>query len=194
MSKPPDNETRRHILEAAESLFASRGYAAVKLRDIAQAVDMKHASLYYYVPGGKEQLFIEVVEHSYRRHRQGVTEAIQQAGEDLRARLYAVSDWFVTQPAIDLARMQQGDRPKISEAEMARLSTVAYDSLRLPIVEALHDAHAEGQVAVDDVDLAAMALISVIQSIRHIPGSSAAARQQIGHRLVDMMLDGWRPR
>jgi DNA-binding transcriptional regulator YbjK len=57
MTELPDNETRRLILEAAESLFSTRGYSAVKLRDIATAVNVKHGALYYYwlngISGGR---------------------------------------------------------------------------------------------------------------------------------------------
>ncbi|MBZ0309485.1 MAG: TetR/AcrR family transcriptional regulator, partial [Anaerolineae bacterium] len=52
----------------AEHLFAERGYTAVTLRDIAEAVGLRHASLYHHVPGGKEALFIEVTERTMKRH------------------------------------------------------------------------------------------------------------------------------
>src|SRR5688500_3338007 len=109
MSHPIDNETYKRILAVAEELFAQRGYSAVKLRDIAYAVDMKHASLYYYVPGGKEALFVQVMEHSFQRHQDGVTKAIEAAGQGLRQQLYAVADWFVIEVAMDLGRFHQGD-------------------------------------------------------------------------------------
>jgi AcrR family transcriptional regulator len=194
MADPMHNETRRIILSTAEDLFAARGYAAVRLRDIAEAVDMKHASLYYYVPGGKKQLFIEVMEHSFERHRDGIMEAMQAAGGDLRQQLYAVADWFITQPAMDLARMQQGDRPKLSADELSRLSAMAYHSLRTPLVDVLTQANHNATIAVGDANLAAMTLISTVQSVRHIPQTAQNDRLAIGHQIVDMLLDGWRPR
>lgn len=187
----PDNETRAHILQVAEKLFASQGYAAVKLRDIADAVGMKHASLYYYMPGGKEQLFIRVFEYSFERHQRGVIQTIKDAGPGIRDQLYAVAYWFLTQPVMSLDRMQQGDRPKISEEEVQRLSLLAYDALRMPIVEALKRAQQTDELDLEDFDLAAMALISLIQSIRSIPGTSKQSRKEIAYQLVDMLLYGW---
>ncbi len=84
----PDNETCEHILKVANELFSQRGFAAVRLRDIAAAVGMKHASLYYYVPGGKEQLFIEVLERNFHRHREGLTQAIQGPGTTFATRCW----------------------------------------------------------------------------------------------------------
>ena len=40
--------TRAAILEAAERLFARRGYAATRLEDVADAVGLKRAALFYH--------------------------------------------------------------------------------------------------------------------------------------------------
>lgn len=84
MNNRPNNATWLRILDTAEDLFAKRGFAAVKLRDIASAIGMRHASLYYYAPGGKEQLYIEVMDRVLRRHRAGLEHVIVAAGDDLR--------------------------------------------------------------------------------------------------------------
>jgi TetR/AcrR family transcriptional regulator, cholesterol catabolism regulator len=52
--------TRRLILEAAARLFREKGYAAVSLREIAQAVNMKTGSLYYHFDS-KESLVEEIL-------------------------------------------------------------------------------------------------------------------------------------
>jgi AcrR family transcriptional regulator len=36
----PNNQTYQRILEVAEALFSTRGYASVRLRDIASAIDV----------------------------------------------------------------------------------------------------------------------------------------------------------
>lgn len=194
MTDLPDNETRDHILQVAEELFAARGYSSVKLRDIAHVVGLRHASLYYYMPGGKEQLFVRVFEYSFARHQRGVMNAIETAGPSIRDQLYAVAEWFVTQPAMPLDRFQQGDRPKLSDLEVQRLMKQAYDALRTPIVSALAHAQDEGSVHLDDFDLAAMALISLIQSTYNIPNANSQVRKAIAQQLIDMLMDGWTPR
>jgi AcrR family transcriptional regulator len=195
MSDRPNNETRTRLLDAAEGLFAARGYAAVKLRDIAAAVGLRHASLYYYVPGGKEQLFIEVTERNFQRHRQGMAAAIAGAGPSLREQLHAVADWLVTQPPLDVTRMYQSDMPAIDPAQAERLSELVFDALRLPIVEALERAKASGEIVDPDLQIAALALVSLVQSIHSIPVPlDAAERRAIGRRLVDLLLDGLRVR
>jgi AcrR family transcriptional regulator len=60
--KPPSKSeaTRQSILHAAAGLFRQRGYAAVSLRDIAEAVGMKTGSLYYHF-SSKESLVEEIL-------------------------------------------------------------------------------------------------------------------------------------
>jgi AcrR family transcriptional regulator len=65
------SESRERVLQQAEHLFSERGYAAVTLRDIAAGLGIRQASLYHHVPGGKEQLYVEVTERNLRRIRMG---------------------------------------------------------------------------------------------------------------------------
>jgi AcrR family transcriptional regulator len=48
--------TRRRILEAANTLFAERGYSGTSMRDIAEHLGMTSASLYYHFPAKEELL------------------------------------------------------------------------------------------------------------------------------------------
>ncbi|MBC8161830.1 MAG: TetR/AcrR family transcriptional regulator [Roseiflexaceae bacterium] len=195
MNDIPNNATRVRILDAAEQLFAARGFAAVKLRDIASVVGMRHASLYYYAPNGKGQLYVEVMERSFRRHRQGLEAAITGAGTDLRAQLHAVAGWLVAQPPFDIIRMSQADLPTLEPAQADQLMLLAYESLRTPIVVAIERAVQAGLIGVPDSSLAAMALISLIESTHAIPAAyRTISSQEVGLQLVDMILDGWRTR
>lgn len=60
------NSTRKQeIINIASRLFKERGYNAVSMRDIAQAMDMKAASLYNHISGKQEilaTLILEVAE------------------------------------------------------------------------------------------------------------------------------------
>lgn len=50
----------QQILTGAAEVFRTKGYAESSLRDVAEAVGIDRASLYYYV-SGKEELLIELV-------------------------------------------------------------------------------------------------------------------------------------
>lgn len=65
-----DSETRNKILDTATEFFALKGYEAVSMRDIANAVGIKMSSIYHYYEG-KEALYEDVLsqfENGYRHY------------------------------------------------------------------------------------------------------------------------------
>jgi AcrR family transcriptional regulator len=54
-------DTRTRILDAARALFADRGYGGTSMRDLAEALGMTKAALYYHFPG-KAQILLALVE------------------------------------------------------------------------------------------------------------------------------------
>lgn len=68
---------RKHILDTAEYLFATRGFAATSVREIAEQVDVTPAMVHYYF-GSKKRLLQAVMEQ--------VLEPLTDALEDLQGR------------------------------------------------------------------------------------------------------------
>lgn len=133
MARTIDPATRARVLDAAEKLFTERGYAAVTLRDIAQAVGLNHASLYHHAPGGKEELYAEVMKRGLQRHHAGLQNAIGLAGNDWQAQLRAAAHWLVSQPPLDITRMRTSDMPALSKARAAEMERDVYRLLLAPV-------------------------------------------------------------
>jgi TetR/AcrR family transcriptional regulator len=60
--------TRAEILAVATAEFAERGYAGARIDAIAEQMRTTKRMIYYYF-GGKEQLFVAVLEHAYSEIR-----------------------------------------------------------------------------------------------------------------------------
>jgi AcrR family transcriptional regulator len=60
--------TRADILAVATAEFADRGYAGARINEIAAKTSTTKRMIYYYF-GGKEQLYIAVLEQAYSRIR-----------------------------------------------------------------------------------------------------------------------------
>ena len=58
-------QTAERILDAAEALFAERGFAGTTLRDVAAAVGIRNPSLYNHF-AGKDELYAAVLERGIR--------------------------------------------------------------------------------------------------------------------------------
>lgn len=67
--------SREKIMNAAQKLFARRGFEGISIRDIAQAVGMTTASLYYHFPS-KEEIFVAVHGRSLENVQREVMDAI----------------------------------------------------------------------------------------------------------------------
>lgn len=67
----PDNK-KRMILKTAANLIAQRGYYGVGINEILQACDIPKGSFYYYFPGGKNQLGVEVLRYAYENMEHGI--------------------------------------------------------------------------------------------------------------------------
>jgi AcrR family transcriptional regulator len=193
MPERTPTEARERVLDAAGRLFAQHGYTAVTLRDIGAAAGIRHASLYHHVPGGKEALFVEVTERNLRRHRAGLAQAIAGAPGDLRAQLYAVADWLLAHPPMDLVRMTHSDMPAINPAQARRLSNMAVEALIGPVQAALERAQARGEIRHHDLGLVAGGLLGMIESLHALPEMPVErSRPELAHDLIDTMLDGLR--
>lgn len=71
MTRRPNLEARRRILEAARELFASGGYEAVSMERVAARAGLKKANLFHYYPT-KEALGVAVLAEAERRYVEGV--------------------------------------------------------------------------------------------------------------------------
>jgi len=188
------NQARERVLMAAEHLFAEKGYGPVTLRQIGTQAGIHHSSLYHHVPGGKADLFVEVLARIFARHRTGLIAAIQGSAPDIRVQLYAVAKWLLTQPPIDLVRLEYVDMPELNLLQIQRLTNVAYLSLQEPIVQALAAAQERGEIQHDDYDLISGGLVGMIQSLYAVSEAVAGKpRQAMAQRLIDVFLDGLRP-
>jgi len=99
-SDGPERDTRLRILEAAERVFAERGFAVARTRDIAARAGVNVAQLHYYF-GTKDDLYTSVLRNAVARLREALTGAVGAASgpvERLRAAVGAHFDLLSTRP------------------------------------------------------------------------------------------------
>jgi AcrR family transcriptional regulator len=188
------SESRERLLDVAERLFAEKGYTTVKLKDIASALGIAHASLYHHVPQGKEQLFIEVMERHLKRHQRGLERAIATSEKGIEQQLRAIARWFLSQPPLDLVRMTQADFPLLKPENAHQLSLIGFNALIEPIAEVLEQAKAQGEITFTDVGLVTGGVFAMIQSIHLIPYAPERDAEQMAVELLGTLLMGLLPR
>lgn len=190
------SDSRQRLLDTAQALFHERGYRAVTMQDIARTLGMRQASLYYHVPDGKEQLFVEVARRSFEQHRVGLQAALDSAGHDLESQLRAAAAWFSTRPSMNLLGMMHADMPALSAANHRTLNGLAAYCLFEPIAAVFAEAIARGEIRAMAPDLLAGSFLALMDGVsyssEHQPGTPP--RHVMAEAIISLILDGLRPR
>jgi len=136
-SAPIGRPTADRILDAAEALFAARGFAGTSVRDIANAVGLNPASLYNHF-ANKEALYEAVLERGIRPLVEMLEEAAK--GETVEA------ETIITAVMEHLARTPQLPRLIHHEALSGgeRLTEVVHNWVRPLLVPAMAAAARKG--------------------------------------------------
>ena len=92
-----DRETRQQILEVARELFLSKGYKGVSMKEVAEEVQVTSAALYYHFPGGKQDLFFNIIQKMLEDWTQGAILATAHA-QGLREELIKLTQYLLTLP------------------------------------------------------------------------------------------------
>lgn len=187
------SDARQRVMDTAETLFMQRGYSAITLRDIAEELGIRQASLYYHFPEGKEQIYVAVVERAFERHRVGMEAAIDTAGPALAGQLRAIAQWFETQPRMNLSSIMHADIAALNDANARHLGQVAYACLFEPLRQAFIASNQRGDIRPVNPNVLAGTFLSVIDGLAfstHRKG--APIRAEMVDEVISVLLDGLR--
>lgn len=185
------SDAAQRVLDVAERLFMQRGYAAITLRDIAQALNMKQASLYYHFPGGKEQLFVTVVQRVLERYKVGINRALEAHGPDLRQQLMAIALWFAKQPPMNMLGLMHADIPALSQASQAELLGAVFTAMFAPIRNTFAAAQQSGIIRAVDPEMITGAFLAIMDGISYRQAhSDEIAPEIMAKEMISVLLDG----
>ena len=187
-------QVEHRVLDTAERLFGEHGFASVRLRQIADELSIKPASLYYYAPGGKQDLYCKVVERSMERHEQGMRQAVAKAGPELEARLNAIAEWVLSQPRMNLSRMMDSDMSELTNEAADRLRGRMYRAMFLPIIAVFEEARQRGEIEGPASPSLTGALIAMVQGVQFVREEQLGrSHMELVAELVTVLKRGLRP-
>ena len=151
---PRAERTRSAILEAAEAIFAERGFASTRLEDVAESVGIRRASIVYYYRD-KRELYDAVLDSVFgglREHLGRALSGTAPVAERIEDAVVAWVDYVGRRPSI--ARLilrevadasggrrevvQRQTRPFFDLIEDAILQSPDIDDARLAAVDPVH--------------------------------------------------------
>ncbi len=168
----PKKKMHEEILKLSIPLFAKTGYEGVSMRDVAVAVGLTPAALYYHF-ADKEQLYVDAVGYAFWKVTGVLKTAIEAAPTPL-AQLEAIVSVATKMLAKDrsLVRLMQWVKLDSDRQRLQKLGTTAFDELFLTIhklVGKLTPGYNAGLLA---VSIASMVVFpfEVMDTCRFLPG------------------------
>ena len=163
---------REQILERSIRLFAKAGYDGVSMRDVAVAVGLTPAALYYHF-ADKEQLYVDAVGYAFREVTGVLKSAIEAAATPL-AQLESVVGMAIKMLAKDksLVRLMLWVKLDSDRQRLQKLGTTAFDELFLTIHKLVGKLGREYNASLLTVSIASMVIFpfEVMDTCRFLPG------------------------
>jgi TetR/AcrR family transcriptional regulator len=137
--------TRAEIVAAAERLFAEQGFEATRLDDIAAAVGIRRAAIFYHF-GDKQELYAEVLDEIFRESTRALPTG-GSAAERLEASLTGWIDFVVQRPSVArlILREAANARPGKGTA-FTRAGRTSSDWFRAVIAEGIASGELEPRI------------------------------------------------
>lgn len=183
---PMDQETRRQILTKAAKLFLTKGYKGVSMKELAQAVEVTSAALYYHFPKGKEDLFTTMIQTVYIDEGVAEIEQTLAAAQDIRERLTLLTSALLRLPLDErLSTLLRDARENLKDPEHQQVILSLLNRLRQRVTGVFQAAHEAGMIRADLPVNALVALyMGMLRESKSLPGTDPATF------LVSILFDG----
>ena len=175
---PPASDVRQQILQAATRLFINHGYHGLSMREIAEAVGVSKAGLYYHFED-KEALFLAILNSAVDRLDEIMTAARQMSGVRSQIGFFvaAIFDWAPEQRA--LIRLANQEMEHISQHAALDFTAAYHAKFTDPLVRMLAEGIARGELRHVDPSVAARLLLGMMYPFLQSP--------QATREVVDLM-------
>jgi AcrR family transcriptional regulator len=185
-SSPVDQETRRQILTKAADLFLAKGYKGVSMKELAGAVELTSAALYYHFPKGKEELFTKMIQTVFVDEGLAGIDQTLAATQDVRERLTLLTAALLTLPLDErLSTLLRDAREHIKDPEHQQVILSLLDRIRQQVTAVFQAAHAAGAIRPDLPVKALVGLyMGLLREAKSLPGTQPAAA------VVSVLFDG----
>jgi AcrR family transcriptional regulator len=188
----PDTQGRRaDILQAATRLFASRGYHAATLQDIADELALTRPAFYYYFKS-KQQILEAICREAIDAADAALEEVLQREFRSLKERLRVTLYTYAAHAA-------RAETTAIMMRNFDEMSEVEKDWLRnhrrmreQKLVDLVREGAAAGEFSVREPLIGVLTIFEAIHAIHnwYRPGGRLT-REEVSRIIVDQQLDGF---
>jgi TetR/AcrR family transcriptional regulator, cholesterol catabolism regulator len=188
-------ERRAEIIRAAGGVFKRHGFRGTKIGDIAEAVSMDRATIYYYV-GSKEELFHQAVGDAVERNclrAEAILSGPGAPAEKLRALITDLMVSYAESYPYLYIYIQEDLGPSAGRSQWGRTMARFNKRYENAVVAIVEDGVADGSFhAATEPWVIAYGIIGMVAwSNRWFnPETSTVPAQEIGAAYAETLLDG----
>lgn len=186
-----DISVRERIMAEAARLFVARGYNGISMREIAEAVGVSKAALYYHF-ADKEALFVAVLSADVGRLSAAVVQA-RRAATTARGQVRALLDVLFALRADERAMMRLASQglPELSPAAAERFLALYHTDFIGQVAAILRDGVERGELRPLDVASATWVLLGMaVPFVGEGAPRDAQATDALVGLLVGVFFDG----
>lgn len=186
-----NSRARDAVLDVAEQEFMHHGYKTVTLDSLATKLGMKKASLYYHAPGGKEELFMAVMERCMKRHKENLSKIVEKTLEvsGIRESLVEIGRWFLSQPPMNTSRLIAADLPMLESKNAAEIMSLIESCIAKPVTKVFKQAKSEGRLN-GDLKLLMGVYFNLMESLHEAPLYTNTPPEKILQQIIDLFMYG----
>jgi AcrR family transcriptional regulator len=184
-------DVRAEILAEATGLFVAHGYHGLSMRQIAEAVGVTKAALYYHFEN-KEALFLAILA-TYLEKVEEMILQVQAEGNTCRQRIRLLVQRILRQPAEQRAVIRLASQEIVQVSGPAREAfRVSYHKRFIDIIQAiLETGIASGELRPMDPHLATWTLLGMLHPYLYPADSDdAELSDEAIEQMVTIYLDG----
>jgi AcrR family transcriptional regulator len=181
-----DQETRRQILMNAAELFLAKGYKGVSMKELAEAVQVTSAALYYHFPKGKEDLFTTMIQTVFVNEGVAGIDQTLARTQDIRERLTLLTSALLTLPLDErLSTLLRDARAHLKDPEHQQVILSLLDRIKRHVTNLFQVAHDAGEIRPDlPVNVLVGLYLDILRGAKGLPEAERAAF------LVSVLFDG----
>ena len=180
---------REEILQAAGELFRERGYHAIGMRELAQALELRGSSLYAHI-ASKEDLLWELVDRAAQAFVREAEAVPDDLPPDERLRRLIAGHLRVITTGLDHATVFFQDWVHLSperREQMVRRRDAYQERFRRAIADGVE----QGAFGVADVDLATLLVLSAMNFVyQWYDPAGRLSGDELAAGYAELMLDG----
>jgi AcrR family transcriptional regulator len=172
-----EQETRQQILSKAADLFLAKGYRGVSMKELAEAVEVTSAALYYHFPKGKEDLFTTMIQTVFLDQGvKGIDQALATT-QGIRERLVLLTSALLALPLDERMSMLLRDaREHLKKPEHQQIILSLLDRIRRQVTAEFQAAQGAGEIRPDlPVKVVVGLYMGMLREAKSLPGTDPAA-------------------